>query len=129
MPTKISLSAKKTSFKLPVLIPVPGAKPEPLEFTCNYLTKPDFNKLLDEHSGARIEVDDYISDGRINNQRLSADIDAASADDVLKIATGWELSEELNKENLLQLEAVHPGSLRSIMVAYRAELLGERIKN
>jgi Phage tail assembly chaperone len=58
-----------------------------------------------------------------------ADVDKREAEALLKIATGWDLEEPYNAENLSLLIDSFQGSQQIIFDAYRAACLEGRLKN
>lgn len=101
---KIKLSANPT-FKAKVSIPIPGGKPEPVEFTFKHMTKDG--------------VLDWL--GKVEKKK--------DAEIILAIASGWELDDEFNSENVEVLCQNYMGSGKVIFETYLSELRGERLKN
>lgn len=92
------------SFKLKVAIPVPGAGTSDVEFTFKHKTKDDAKAWLEKEEGS-------------------------DAESILAIASGWNLDDEFNAENIAILCQSYAGAAVAIVQAYLAELRGARTKN
>ena len=101
---KLQLTASPT-FKCNVLIPVPGKKPVPVEFSFKGRTKDEFKSFIDT-IGDREDVDV-----------------------ILDIATGWELEEAFGRESVELLLQNYLGSARVIIEKYISELTAARLGN
>lgn len=77
------------------------------------------NLKIDYRHKTTAELEDYFK--RIKKMK---DIDAA-----MEIVAGWELSEELNQENVEMLFQNYGGSSRAILESYVNELMGARKGN
>lgn len=101
---KLVLTASPT-FKTNVLIPVPGKKPTPVEFTFKGRTKTEFKAFVD-------------------TMRDRDDVDV-----ILDIATGWELTEAFDREGVEQLCDAYIGAARAVIETYLNELSAARLGN
>lgn len=45
------------------------------------------------------------------------------------LATGWDLEEEFNEENIVELVSLFPGAVVALIQGYLAALAGQRVKN
>lgn len=107
---KLSLTPKPT-FTATVQIPVLGGATEPVQFTFNAKRKAEFAdwlKSLDDKKAAAKRTDEVL---------------------LLEIASGWELAEEFNADNLKELEQVYPGASIAIVGVYIAEYTGAKAGN
>lgn len=95
----LKLNAEPT-FRAKVEIPVPGGKPEPIEFIFKHRKKDELREFLE--TSKDLEDPDYV----------------------LQIAMGWELSEEFNRENIVRLLQNYHGAGAAISVTYVSELRG-----
>lgn len=102
--SKFSLSATPT-FKSKVLIPVPGKQAEPVEFTFKGRTREQFK--------------DFVENLK----------DREDADVILDIASGWELEDAFDKENVELLTENYLGAARAIIEKYLSELTQARLGN
>lgn len=101
---KLPLTASPT-FKATVKIPVPGSKAVPVEFTFKGKTKDEFRAWLEK-----------LAD--------QEDVDA-----LMEIASGWELEDLFNTENVAKLVQSYIGSAKAIFETYILELSAARLGN
>jgi hypothetical protein len=101
---KLTLTSSPT-FKSNVLIPVPGKKPVPVEFSFKGRTKDEFKAFLDGIG------------------------DREDADVILDIASGWELDDAFGKESVELLLQNYIGAARVIIEKYIGELTAARLGN
>lgn len=101
---KLKLTPEPT-FKTKVGISVPGKGKVPTEFTFRHKT--------------RKEVLAWIEESK----------DMKDADLIVDIATGWELEDEFNAENISALCEAYSSAGGEIVTAYLQELSGARAKN
>jgi hypothetical protein len=101
---KLQLTASPT-FKANVLIPVPGKKPVPVEFSFKGRTKEQFKTFIESIS------------------------DREDVDVILDIATGWELEDAFGKESVEILLQNYLGAARVIIEKYMSELTAARLGN
>ncbi len=93
------------TFKSSVGIPVPGGKPEPVEFTFRHR-----------------KVSDLASFGDAIKGKPNAEV-------VLQCIVGWALTDEFNDENVGRLVDNYPGAATAIIDAYYRELANVRLGN
>lgn len=101
---KFTLNPSPT-FKAVVTIPVPGGKGADIEWTFKHRTRDQFKELMET-----IE----------------------SAEDVallMDIASGWDLEDAFDEENLEKMTQNYPGSARAVFVKYIDEMTAARAKN
>lgn len=101
---KLTLTASPT-FKTVVKIPVPGGKASPVEFTFNGMTKEKFKGWLDS-----------LSD--------KEDVPA-----IMEIASGWDLDDPFNADNVDRLVDQYIGAAKVIFETYISELSAARLGN
>jgi hypothetical protein len=106
--SKFTLALAPT-FKATVLIPIPGGKPEPIEFIFKGRTRDEFKEFVD---------------GIQANDGKSTD-----ADTVMDIASGWDLSDAFDRENIEMLTTNYLGAARAIIEKYFSELTQARLGN
>jgi hypothetical protein len=104
---KIQLVAAPT-FKAVVDIPVPGGKPAGVQFTFKARTKAAFKEFLDS---------------------LTDDGNQEDPDVIMSIASGWELDDPFDRDNVDKLVQNYIGSSRAIIEKYITELTAARAKN
>ncbi|MED5615119.1 phage tail assembly chaperone [Janthinobacterium sp. P210005] len=101
---KFNLTAVPT-FKADVSIPVPGGKSVNVEFTFKHRGKGQFREFVEGLS------------------------DREDIDVIKDIASGWELEESFDAENIEKMAENYIGSTRAIIETYMRELSGARAKN
>ena len=101
---KLSLVAKPT-FLSKVQIPVAGDKAVSVLFTFKGRTREAFKAFIESLT------------------------DREDVDVVLDIASGWDLEDAFNKENVELLTQNYLGAARAIIEAYLSELTAARTKN
>jgi hypothetical protein len=101
---RLKLHASPT-FKAKVPIPIPGAAPHPIEMEFKHRTRKELDALL-----------------RDKGTQLDTDF-------VLSIATGWDLDDKFDRENVETLLDQYGGAARAIADTYTRELMGARLGN
>lgn len=101
---KLSLVAKPT-FTSKVFVPVAGDKPATVTFTFKARTRDAFKAFVESLS------------------------DREDVDVILDIASGWDLEDAFDRENIEQLTQSYLGAARAIIEAYLSELTAARTKN
>jgi len=101
---KLTLTASPT-FKSMVKIPVPGAKAAPVEFKFNGMTKDKFKAWLETLS------------------------DKEDADAIMEIASGWDLDDPFNADNVGRLIDQYIGAAKVIFETYINELSAAKLGN
>ena len=102
--SKFSLAVKPT-FKAKVQVPVPGQVAELVEFTFKGRTRDEFKEFIDSLK------------------------DREDVDVVMDIASGWELDDAFDAENVEVLCQNYLGAARAIIEKYLAELTQARLGN
>lgn len=102
---KLKLNPNPT-FKAKVEIPVPGEAPVKVEFTFKHRTREEVQQLLEK-------LDETEHDVEL----------------VMKVASGWELLDDFNAENVRLLVDNYIASPKAIFEAYLQALTGARSKN
>ncbi len=102
---KLTLTPEAT-FKAKAFIPVAGSPDIAVEFTYKYRTSKELASV-----GAEIDKAETV------------------AEQVMLVASGWELDDEFNDENVTLLVEQRPGALRAIVDTYLKESFGAREKN
>ena len=94
------------TFKAKVDIPVPGKKPQKLEFTFQWRGMDEFRAFMDS-------LGNYDDDTAV----------------VLQVVTGWELSDAFTPENVEKLVKNYIGSAGAILNTYLRENASARLGN
>jgi hypothetical protein len=101
---KLTLTASPT-FPATVKIPVPGAKPAPVEFKFNGMTKTAYKEWFEKLS-------------------TTEDVDA-----VMQVASGWDMAEPFNKESVEKFLDQYIGAAKAILEKFIGELTGAQLGN
>lgn len=101
---KFTLTASPT-FKAIVKIPVPGAKAAPVEFKFNGMDKPSFKTWLEKLG------------------------DSEDVEVITTIASGWDLDEPFNAENVERLVDNYIGAAKAIFETFISELSAAKLGN
>ena len=101
-----------SSFKAPVAIHTPGEKPIKIGFNFRHRTRDALDTMFKDMA-ARAEKGEVLDDLEM----------------IKLVATGWELEDEFNDENITLLIQHHLGSPKAIFETYLEELAGGRAKN
>lgn len=101
---QFSLTAKPT-FKSKVEIPIPGDKSATVEFIFKGRTRDEFKAFVESLA------------------------DREDVDVILDLASGWDLEDAFEKENVELLTQNYIGSARAIIEKYLSELTAARTKN
>jgi hypothetical protein len=135
---KFKFGAQPKDFKRTITLHTVDDKALDLEVTYQYRTKKEFAELADE--GIKRAKADFEASRGDDNSSIESMSDSFwselyeksgknSAEHVLKIAKGWDIEDDLSKENLMRLENEFPGSLKAISSTYANAVAEERIKN
>jgi len=132
-----SLGSIAPTFDMPVEVPVRGSEPATINLTCKALGKLAWarirdaaNASADERSEARIEAASKEGErARIKVAEIVEEGLQADSATVLEFATGWDLEDPLNAENLQRLEDQCGGALRAIVEAYEMAIYQSRLGN
>ena len=101
---KLSLVAKPT-FVSKVSIPVAGEKPVTVTFTFKARTRDAFKAFVESLA------------------------DREDVDVILDVASGWDLEDAFDKDNIELMTQSYLGAARAIIEAYLSELTAARAKN
>lgn len=101
---KFNLS-RLPDFKLPVSFTMPNGVDAEIVFTVKHRSTTEMQELYGKAD--MLKDIDYIKE----------------------IVSGWDLDEEFNDENVLQLIQLFPGVVLKVSAAYMSALVGQRVKN
>lgn len=101
---KFNLNAIPT-FKAKVAIPVPGGKDAEIEFTFKHRTRDEFKEFVE---------------GLTDREDVAV---------ILDVASGWDLDDSFDADNLDALVQNYIGSARAVIETYINELTNARLKN
>lgn len=94
------------TFKAKVDIPVPGKKPQKIEFTFKWRDADDFKAFIES-------LGNHDSD----------------TDAVMEFVTGWELTDAFNRDNVDKMVKNYLGSAKALIQTYLSENAGARLGN
>ena len=153
---KITLGKRPTDFKHTVEIPVPGSDtPDTLELTFVYRTRTELAKFTDDYNAkakarmdalwekykpkepekgrkakaAASETLPVVKPTMPSDEELAATLNESFVDYVMGACFGWELSDEFNRKNVLQLVDRFPGCVSVIADTYARAIKDGRLGN
>ena len=124
---KVKLGSRPKSFKRVVKFPMVDGSEGAMTITFKYRTRSEFGQFIDE-----MMLEAQTAPDEAPATSLGAALEKtkeANADYILKIAEGWDLDEEFNRENVAQLCDEVPGASAAIMDQYRAAIVEGRLGN
>jgi hypothetical protein len=125
---KIVLGKTPKSFKRNVTVDMLDGTKGSIECSYRYRTRTEFGKFLDGiFADAGVKPTD--SDEKVVIAEVMARTRDTNADYLIQVLDGWNLDEELTKENLQQLCDEFPGVSNSIMETYRVAVTEGRLGN
>ena len=125
---RIQLGKTPKSFKRNVTVDMLDGTKGSIECSYRYRTRTEFGKFLDSiFADAGVKPTD--SDEKVVIAEVMAKTRDTNADYLIQVLDGWNLDEELNKENLQQLCDEFPGVSNSIMETYRVAVTEGRLGN
>lgn len=132
----IKLGKNPETFKKTIqLFDVNGRK-EALQIEFKYRTRMQFAEMVDARNARQKAKDEAVlaelGDGGAPDktyQQTVADMLKDSVEKILEIANGWDLQDDFNEENLIELDGMFPNALMEIENAYQVALLEARRKN
>lgn len=137
----IILGNNPKDFQRPVEIVKFGGAKDSISFTFIYRNKREFAALIDERAAvARAKEAANEEEAEARKERNEKDPALSvegryliwtkeQAEQVLEIASRWDLKDEMTVENLQQLEDEFPGALESIQAVYQKAVAEIRVKN
>lgn len=125
---KIKLGSTPKSFKRTVTVDMLDGTKGSIECDFKYMTRTQFGAFLDSiFKDAGIKPSE--SDEKVAIAELMAKTRDTNADYLLKILDGWDLDDEVNKENLQQLCDEFPGVANGMMETFRSAVTEGKAKN
>lgn len=127
MSSKIKLGNPPKSFLAPVIIPVfEGSEQINIRYT--YRRKTEYAQLMDAFT-KEIQKPKKQTEKANTMHEVVMDTINGNVDFVLKIAEGWDLSDEFNPSSIAQLDDEYPGAIKAIIDTYEKALFEGRVKN
>lgn len=128
MATKVKLGARPKSFKHVITFNLVEGGKGSIECVYKYRTRKEFGAFVDsvmESAGATQKPDGE----KFSMSELMERTAGANADYILDVLEGWNLDEELSRENVQQLADEFPAAATAIMEAYRGACIDGRLGN
>lgn len=121
---QFSLNPNPT-FPATVLIPLPGADSQPLQFTFKHMGRLQFAEFIKSLDAAR------VSDVEVQTlESVSAEVGLnADVGFIMEVVGGWALQDEFNEANLRILLDSYYGASRAILSTFIEALTVAKAKN
>lgn len=118
---RIKLGNTPKTFNRTVTVEMLDGTKGSVDCTFRYRTRTEFGAFLDAlFKDAGVKAPD--ADEKVAIAELMARTRDTNADYLLQVLDGWNLDDELNKDNLQQLCDEFPGVANSIMETYRTQI-------
>jgi hypothetical protein len=125
---KLQLGNSPVNFKQEVSFLRLDGEEVTIEISYKYRTRSQYAELLDEIL-APVEQKKSKKDEVLKVAEMLKQQDVSTVEFMLKIADGWDLEDEFNKENLTALLNEFPSAAKAINETYRITILEGRVKN
>jgi hypothetical protein len=125
---KIKLGSTPKSFKRTIIVEMLDGTKGSIDVDFKYRTRTEFGAFLDsifQDAGVKptdAEEKVIIADMMVKTRETNAQY-------LLQVLEGWNLDDELNKDNLQQLCDEFPGVANTIMETYRVAVTEGKAKN
>lgn len=129
---KIKLGARPKTFTHTISVPMPEGGHSSVQMVYVYRTRTEFGAFVDallKTAGTAPPASQAAEDVVFSLQQALQATRDTNADYILQIATGWNLDEDFNRANLVQLCDELPGAAMAIIEHYRAALTEGRLGN
>ena len=125
MANKITLGKPPTSFKRSVVFTTVEGDESFITWEFVYRTRKQFGELVDTNA-----PDDVApSEGIPTMQDMMEKANVKSADYIMQIAKGWDLSADFNRVNVQELCDQYPAAVNAAVNAYREAVMEGRLGN
>lgn len=125
MANKITLGKPPKSFNRSVLFTTVEGDESFITWTFIYRTRKQFGELVDTNA-----PDDVApSEGIPTMQSMMEKANVKSADYIMQIAEGWDLSADFNRVNVQELCDQYPAAVNAAVNAYREAVMEGRLGN
>jgi hypothetical protein len=125
---KLQLGKSPVNFKQEVSFLRLDGEEVTIEISYKYRTRSQYAELLDEILEP-VEQKKSKKDEVLKVAEMLKQQDVSTVEFMLKIADGWDLEDEFNKENLTALLNEFPSAAKAINETYRITILEGRVKN
>lgn len=125
MANKITLGKPPKNFQRSVLFTTVEGDESFITWTFIYRTRKQFGELVDTNA-----PDDVApSEGIPTMQSMMEKANVKSADYIMQIAEGWDLSADFNRVNVQELCDQYPAAVNAAVNAYREAVMEGRLGN
>ncbi len=125
MANKITLGKPPKNFNRSVLFTTVEGDESFITWTFVYRTRKQFGELVDTNA-----PDDVApSEGIPTMQSMMEKANVKSADYIMQIAEGWDLSADFNRVNVQELCDQYPAAVNAAINAYREAVMEGRLGN
>lgn len=124
MANKITLGKPPKNFQRSVLFTTVEGDESFITWTFKYRTRKEFGELVDKAA-----PDARPSEGLPTMQSIMEKANAASADYLMQIAEGWDLSADFNRVSVEELCDQFPAAANATVNAYREAIMEGRLGN
>ena len=124
MANKITLGKPPKNFNRSVLFTTVEGDESFITWTFVYRTRKQFGELVDTNA-----PDDAPSEGIPTMQSMMEKANVKSADYIMQIAEGWDLSADFNRVNVQELCDQYPAAVNAAIHAYREAVMEGRLGN
>lgn len=124
---KVILGAAPKNFKHTVKINLLDGTKAEIKALFKYRTKSEFGAFMDQLFADAGE--EKTKDEKFSMAETLANVVDKNADYLLDILDGWDIDDELNRDNLQRLSNELPGAAAALMDAYRLAITEGRLGN
>jgi hypothetical protein len=129
MASKIKLGARPKNFERTVTFPMLDGTTGSIKVNYKYRTRSEFGQFIDEIIAAAGEKKAQDDDEKFSMAALMEKTAGSNADYVMRVIDGWNLDEDLTRENVQQLADELPAAVNAIMETYRSAITEGRLGN
>lgn len=128
---KVKLGSRPKNFKRVVTFPMLEGGNGSIECIYKYRTRKEFGDFIDALMDAAKMKPEATEEGEVKFSMadLMDKTAGANADYILQVLDGWNLDEELTRENVQQLADELPAAVNTIMETYRTAITEGRSGN
>lgn len=128
---KITLGKRPKNFKHNITVPLLDGTTGSMEIIFTYRTRTEFGQMIDglmDDAGVKPAGEDEESQ-KLSLAQAMERTKETNADYILKVAEGWNLESEFNRENVAQLCDEIPAAAMAIMNSYRTAITEGKLGN
>ena len=128
---KIALGKRPKNFKHNITVPLLDGTTGSMEIVFIYRTRTEFGQMIDslmDDAGVKPAGEDEESQ-KLSLAQAMERTKETNADYIMKVAEGWNLESEFNRENIAQLCDEIPAAAMAIMNSYRTAITEGKLGN